>query len=172
MKKIILVLFLGLVACGDIPEEAQALQYGADVNRGECVANYVRTAPGVCTRNVSLSLVAGGVPNSACISHLVPELPSTAKTVSLLVSIQVNSVNAVGARSGNVSFYSDDPCASLSARVENVAYEWSAIASTQIGGGTHTVNNIALPVPQAFYHKEMAVSGFLAYSLNLLGYTD
>lgn len=94
MKKILLsILIFGLISCGG----ADALQYGADVNRGECASGYIRRGPGWCMASATPVLVLNAS-TTGCRNFDVTGLPANAKAVIFNYTIQVASSNAVGER--------------------------------------------------------------------------
>lgn len=172
IKKLMILLILVIMFSG----KSAALEYGADVNRGPCAANFTRTGPGLCTRiNATSDLLATS--SNDCLSTSVSALlPENSKTVILTVFQDLKSSNAVGLKLQSLFFYhpTDTTCASsIINRFDFSLYEHVAVAEgTFIGTQSFTVT---IPVSSNLVVNSKKTESFGTghlYVLKITGYTD
>lgn len=169
MKNILIVLcLLAMTAFG----KADALEYGADVNRGPCPIVYQRSAPGFCTRNTEDVIISGEAPNGACRFVVLDEIPANAKTVSISYIPRIVSLNSVGLSQSVTVFYSDFGCSNNYQTIAQYAYEFVAtLAGTLIGGVSVPIQNVPI-VNGRLYYKAFIGDGFQNYTISVNGFTD
>jgi hypothetical protein len=132
------VILIGLLALSSVPiVRALDVDGGGGGNMAACATGFTRFAPGICRRNHAVNTAQESWADVvACTAHSVHlNIPTTAKSVDLLLGWAAMSNNLVGNRLNTVSFWPDVACTSgaMAASIEYEAYEFVAtVAGTEI----------------------------------------
>jgi hypothetical protein len=180
MKNLLLsiLLFVGitLFACAS----TDALEYGADLNRGACATGFTRTAPGYCKKSSSSNLSitpSGSIGTCVNYSYATFGVPVGGKTLDLMAVTDVLSTGGVGGKNTTLIFYfpSDTTCAAtFETFVVNSIYEQAAT------GAGSLLSEITVPVkltinPSVTYLLNLRLSNAAGASwptLYIIGYSD
>ncbi len=165
---LLFLLSIRLASADTLPPQAGIGQ--VDPNRGPCVTNYTRKAPGLCWRNTAFSHPSSSTCNSFD-SKSADGFPATAISVLLGYQLEVQSANGIALRTNTLSVYasSDTSCLSTVLSFNSLsAYEFVATAATRIGFTTGFIG--AIPIVNGILNTQLTTTNL--GNIIILGYTD
>jgi len=164
---------LALLVCGDV----NALQYNADVNRGACASNYVRSAPGICLRAPGTAGISIGLFSVGCNTKSISaSVPANAKTALLSATGIVNGQGATTLRGFVITVYGDTDTTCASTSTYSMAFEVREFVafSGEILEVSYNMGNYPIPSSPTVNVRivELNAGDYSSASISLIGYTD
>lgn len=171
MKKLFILIFFVLSVVDLYAADPQFGIGQIDPNRGPCVTNYTRKAPGLCLRTAG-SYLAVNDAVTGC-RTIGTDLPVNAISALVSVVITVQSQNAVALRGGDIIFSPTGACSVALGEVSFTVMENPAqVAGTVIGIQTQSTVFVPALSGNIFMNAFNTGSGYQNGKVYIVGYTD